>query len=57
MWSGVTVWLIVDQHGGRIWADGRPGEGATFHFTLPLAPQPEARPATGPVRAPADVAS
>ena len=32
---------IVDQHGGRIWADGRPGEGATFHFTLPLAEAPE----------------
>jgi signal transduction histidine kinase len=47
---------IVDQHGGRIWADGRPGDGATFHFTLPLAPQPDGRTVAGPVRAPADVA-
>ena len=28
---------IVVQHGGRIWADGRKGEGATFHIELPLA--------------------
>jgi len=30
-----TAARAVRRHGGRIWADGAPGQGATFRFTLP----------------------
>ena len=30
---------IVTRHGGRMWFESAPGEGSTFHFNLPLAPE------------------
>lgn len=32
---GLTiVRRVVERHGGKLWAEGRPGQGATFFFTL-----------------------
>ncbi|MBN2022143.1 MAG: PAS domain S-box protein [Pirellulales bacterium] len=47
---------IVEAHGGRIWAEGRPGGGTSLVFQIPVAAQSDSL-SPPPIEVPADASS
>ncbi|HYP91162.1 MAG TPA: sensor histidine kinase KdpD, partial [Polyangiaceae bacterium] len=46
---GLTICrAIITAHGGRIWAQNRPGAGASFQFSLPIEGEPPKLPLADP---------
>jgi len=39
---------IVATHGGTLWFTTGPDKGTSVHFTLPVAPAPNAEPTSAP---------